>query len=215
MFEYWESRFSNEGAMWKFEPADSAIAAVGMFRQEGIRKILIPGFGYGRNGKLFIDNGFDVTGIEISGSAIALARSSGISCPIHHGSAAEMPFDNDIYDGIYCYALVHLLNKPDRKTFLKACFTQLKPGGIMIFVVASKKAGLYGHGRCISKDRFEIARGLKAFFYDSESATREFSKFGTVEYKNIEEPVKFIEGEEPVKLIQVTCRKDMIYSGIL
>jgi SAM-dependent methyltransferase len=207
MSEYWESRFKNEGAMWKFDPADSALNAVELFKNEKINKILIPGFGYGRNARLFIDSGFEVTGIEISDSAIKLARVAGITCTLYHGSVTSMPFDDQLYEGIYCYALIHLLNKEERRTFLKSCFNQLKPEGIMVFIVASKNNGLYGKGRYISKDRYEIAKGLKAYFYDSDSVITEFSGFGLDAYEDIEEPVKFVEGEEPVKLISVTCKK--------
>ena len=83
MTGYWESRFKNEGAMWKFEPSDSAIYTLELFKNEQINDILIPGFGYGRNAKLFVDNGFKVSGIEISASAIELARINGIKCKIH------------------------------------------------------------------------------------------------------------------------------------
>ena len=70
----------------------------------------------------------------------------------------------------------------------------------MIFTAASKNTGVYGHGRYISKDRYEIARGLKAYFYDDETILKEFSDFGMVNCSDFEEPVKFMEGEEPVKL---------------
>jgi SAM-dependent methyltransferase len=209
MTEYWESRFKNEGAMWKSEPSDSAFYAIDLFKKKNINKILIPGFGYGRNASLFIFNGFDVTGIEISESAIKLARDSGIKCIIHHGSVTSMPFDDALYDGIFCYALVHLLNQTERRNFIKACFNQLKKGGTMIFTLASKQTGLYGHGKLLSKDRYEISKGLKAFFYDSASVLKEFSDFGMVESRDIEEPVKFMEGEEPVKLILVICKKQI------
>jgi len=63
MFDYWESRFKNEGAMWKFEPSDSAIKALELFKYWKLIDILIPGFGYGRNAGLFLENGFKVTGI--------------------------------------------------------------------------------------------------------------------------------------------------------
>jgi len=207
MTEYWESRFKNEGAMWKSEPSDSAICTLEYFKKENITKILIPGFGYGRNGRIFIENGFNVTGIEISGSAIDIARESGIECVIHHGSVTSMPFDNEQYEGIFCYALIHLLNKNERQLFLKSCFDQLKRGGVMIFTTTSKNTGLYGHGRKISNDRFEIVKGLKAYFYDADSIIKEFSDFGLVEYIDIEEPVKFMTGEEPVRLKYVICRK--------
>jgi SAM-dependent methyltransferase len=210
MNEYWESRFRYEGAMWKFEPSDSAIYALNLFKTEKIKEILIPGFGYGRNALLFIDNGLIVTGIEISGSAIELARSNGISCTIHHGSVTSMPFDNKQYEGIFCYALLHLLTKSERRFFLKSCFCQLKPGGLMLFTLASRQTSLFGCGKKIAKDRYEIAKGLKVYFYDSDSVIKEFSEFGFIEQKDIEEPVKFMDGEEPVKLKLVICRKTAV-----
>jgi SAM-dependent methyltransferase len=207
MTEYWESRFRNEGAMWNFEPADSAISTLELFKSIRINNILIPGIGYGRNAKLFIDNGFNVKGIEISKSAIELARLNGINCIIHYGSVMSMPFDNEKYEGIFCYALIHLLNRRERRNFLKSCYNQLNERGLMIFVVASKENSLFGNGKYISKDRYEIAKGLKVFFYDSDSVLKEFSDFGIIDCKDIEEPVKFIEGAEPAKLKILICRK--------
>ena len=58
MTEYWESKYSNEGALWKFEPADSALIAAEMFRSENLQRLLIPGVGYGRNAKFFLDRHF-------------------------------------------------------------------------------------------------------------------------------------------------------------
>jgi SAM-dependent methyltransferase len=207
MMEYWELRFKNEGAMWKTEPADSAIVAMDLFKSDGINKILIPGFGYGRNARLFCENGFNVTGIEISGSAIELAKATGLNCIIHHGSVTSMPFDDRQYGGVFCYALIHLLNKTERRAFLKSCICQLKKGGLMIFIVTSKQTDLYGKGKFLSKDRFEIEKGLKVFFYDSESITKEFADFGMIECRDIEEPVKFMEGQDPLRLKLVICKK--------
>jgi len=47
---------------------------------------LIPGIGYGRNAKFFIDNGINITGIEISKTAIDLARQNGLNISIFHGN---------------------------------------------------------------------------------------------------------------------------------
>jgi SAM-dependent methyltransferase len=215
MTEYWESRFKNEGAMWKFEPADSAMYAVGLFKSNRISNILIPGIGYGRNAKLFIDNGFSVIGVEISKSAIELARSYGINSKIHHGSVMSMPFDNEKYEGIFCYAVIHLLNKRERRNFLKSCYNQLNENGLMIFVLASKDNSLFGNGKYISKDRYAIAKGLNVFFYDSDSVLKEFSDFGIIDCKDFEEPVKFMEGEAPVKLKLVICRKPELKKKVL
>lgn len=209
MDSYWEQRFSLEGAMWKFEPADSAEFALELFRSEGINRILIPGFGYGRNAEIFIRNGIDVTGIEISASAISLARNRGLTCTIHHGSVTEMPFDGRIFDGIFCYALIHLLGAPERKKFLASCYNQLAGNGIMVFIVTSKESPLYGKGRYLSKDRYEPARGLKVFFYDQDSLEKEFSDYGFFSCEPVYEPVKFMEGEEPISLLRAVCRKKL------
>jgi SAM-dependent methyltransferase len=207
MPEYWESRFKNEGAMWNFESSNSASFALDLFKSNGIKNILIPGFGYGRNAKLFYDKGFKVTGIEISLSAIDLAKDNGLNCRVHHGSVTAMPFDNDKYEGIFCYALIHLLNSTERKIFLKHCFDQLNQDGIMIFVTTSKELSNYGNGRYLSKDRFEISKGLKVFFYDDKSIEKEFSSFGLINYSNILEPIKYMKGQEPIKLKLVVCKK--------
>jgi hypothetical protein len=207
MGEYWESKFKTEGPMWDFLPADSAIRTLEIFRSNNLKEILIPGFGYGRNGKLFIENDFDVTGIEIAKSAIDIARANNINCTIYHGSVTSMPFDNKIFDGIYCYALIHLLNKKERKTFLNSCFNQLNNNCLMVFVVASTKTSMFGMGKKLSKNRFKISAGLNVFFYDSLSINREFSPYGLLEFEDIEEPVKFMTDQPPVKLISVTCKK--------
>ncbi len=204
---YWESKFRNRGAIWGLEPSDSAITALGIFRRNGVNKILIPGFGYGRNARPFLDSGFDITGIEISESAISTSRENNIACTIHNGPVSRMPFDDEIYDAVFCYALIHVLNRPERRYFLKACFKQLKDDGLMIFTVTSKQMDSFGRGRQISRDRFEIDKGLKVFFYDRDSIVAEFSPFGLVEFREIDEPVKFMEGVDPLRLYLVICRK--------
>lgn len=204
---YWESKFKNTGTQWGFEPSASAMLALDIFKNNQLNNILIPGIGYGRNARLFLESGFMVTGIEISESAINAARANIIDCTIHHGSVTSMPFDKKVYDAVFCYALIHLLNRPERKGFLKSCLNQLKDNGLMIFVVTSKQTDMFEKGNYLSKDRFEIEPGLKVFFYDSESIEREFSPYGLLEYRMIDEPVIFIKGVEPLKLYFVVCRK--------
>jgi SAM-dependent methyltransferase len=207
MSEFWEEKYKSIGTLWAFEPADSAIKARDLFAENDIRKILIPGVGYGRNARVFVESGFEVTGIEISKTAIQLARENGLEFPVHRGSVSRMPFDHTVYDGIFCYALIHLLNQNDRRKLLENCYIQLRQGGIMVFVVVSKQNKMYGNGRLVSIDRYLIDKGLTVFFYDSASVEKEFGKFGRMEYSEIIEPVKHLENEEPMKFFQVVCRK--------
>lgn len=209
MSEFWEDMFQKIGSAWSFEPTGSAVQVSELFASENFGKVLIPGVGFGRNAKPFVEKGMDVTGIEISETAIRLARENGLHFPIHHGSVAEMPFDESVYDGIYCYALIHLLGRNERRKFLKNCFDQLREGGLMVFITVSKGySKLYENGKRISKDRFRMQNGLEVFFYDSETIVKEFGRFGLVEFTEIDEPVKHMPKEEPMKFWMVICRKN-------
>ena len=206
--EFWESNFREKQTMWGFEAADSTYMALDLFRKNGLKKILIPGFGYGRNAKLFFDNGMDVTGIEISGTAIELAKKHfGETAKLYHGSVNDMPFDNELYDGIFCYALIHLLNIRERKKLIADCFRQLKPGGYMVFSTIFKEDALYGKGKQLSKDRFERIKGVKLFFYDEDSIKREFDCYGLTGIQGIDEPVRDGKSRPPMKFTVIICKK--------
>ncbi len=192
MTEFWEGSFIDKKEMWGFEPAKSALLTKDFFIENAIKNILIPGIGYGRNAQIFRDSGISVTGIEISKTAIEMAhRHYGTNLTIHHGSVVNMPFDDKLYDGIFCYALLHLLDNNERAKLIIDCYNQLDEKGFMIFAVVSKKAHIYGQGKLISKDRFEIFSGIKMFFYDRESIIREFEKAGLFEITEVDDVYPF------------------------
>ena len=193
---------------WGVEPSDSAILIKDFLLGKKAKEILIPGIGYGRNAKIFSENGFNVTGIEISKTAIDLAKcKNGLEIKIHHGSVTDMPFDTKNYDSIFCYALIHLFNKREREKLINDCFNQLKPNGYMFFTVVSKSASMYGNGKRLGKDRFEIMKGLNVFFYDTDSVIREFENYGLLELSEIDEPIKHMENEPPLKCLLIKCQK--------
>lgn len=72
--EFWEKNFVEKQEMWGFESSGSAVLTNDFFLQKSVKNILIPGIGYARNAQIFRDNGMVVTGIEISQTAIEMAR---------------------------------------------------------------------------------------------------------------------------------------------
>ncbi len=209
MTEFWEESFKDKKEMWGFEPAYSAITILEFFKNKGLSKVLIPGFGYGRNAKIFIDQGFDVTGIEISETAINLAKKNyGNELKIHQGSVYNMPFDQESYDGIYCYALIHLLSESERKKLINDCYNQLNPNGYLVFISISKLDTRYGKGKEISKDTFKTEHGVNLFFYDSDSVKKEFENFGLIESEEISEPAMNDGKKASQRFIQIICRKE-------
>jgi hypothetical protein len=197
--EFWESAFQKNQEMWGHAPSKSALWANDFFVRHSIKNILIPGIGYGRNAQLFLDNGMSVTGIEISRTAIDMAiEHYGASMMIHHGSVTNMPFDDQQYDGIFCYALIHLLDTAERTKLIRDCSNQLSETGYMVFTVISKDAATYGQGKLIGKDRYEQFGGARLFFYDTESIHAEFDEAGLIDITPIDETYPFF---------LIVCRK--------
>lgn len=189
MTEFWDDAFQDKQLMWGLEPTASASLAADSFARAGVRDVLIPGIGYGRNAKPFLARGMAVTGIEISPTAIAFARTKlGLEFPIHEGSVEQMPFDDRLYDGVFCYGLLYLLDEAGRAKVLRDCFRQLRPGGQLFFTVVSKTAPMYGQGEKLGEDWYQRFPNLKMFFYGPESIRREFGVLGAVEVSEIDEP---------------------------
>ncbi|CAM4220455.1 bifunctional 2-polyprenyl-6-hydroxyphenol methylase/3-demethylubiquinol 3-O-methyltransferase UbiG [Zobellia roscoffensis] len=188
MAEFWEENFSEKQEMWGLEPAKSAELTKNLFVEKNLRNILIPGIGYGRNAKVFRENRIEVTGIEISKTAIDLAQKHyGTEMTFYHGSVTEMPFDNKKYDGIFCYALIHLLDTNERTKLIHNCYNQLADNGQMVFTAITKGAPNFGKGKRIEKDRYEFHKGVKIFYYDKESIASEFGDYGLYEIVEVDE----------------------------
>lgn len=192
MTEFWEEAFKDKQEMWGLNPAKSTVITKDFFVEQKVKSVLIPGIGYGRNAQIFRDNGMTVTGIEISETAIELGKKHfGNEMKIYHGSVTEMPFDNNLYDGIFCYGLIYLLDKSERIKLIQDCYNQLTENGFMVFTAITKQAVTYGQGTNIGKDRFEMFGGVKIFFYDSETITEEFGKSGLIEITEVTENYPF------------------------
>ncbi|RKR15371.1 methyltransferase family protein [Maribacter vaceletii] len=195
MTEFWEENFNKKKEMWGLDASRSTIMAKDFLLKNSAKNILIPGIGYGRNAQVFKENGFDVTGIEISKTAINLAHKNyGENFTIYHGSVTQMPFEDKKYNGIFCYALIHLLNKKDRKQLIHNCYNQLTKNGYMIFTAITKNAINFGKGKAFEKDQYEFNKGVKIFYYDIEAVKAEFNAYGLFEINEVEEnqPMYFI-----------------------
>ncbi len=192
MAEFWERAFGQMQTMWGTAPTVSAAQAAEVFAQAGATDVLIPGIGYGRNAGVFLARGMSVTGIEISETAIGLARTrQGLPAeqvPIHHGSVTDMPFDTRRYGGIYCHGLLYLLDAEGRAKLLRDCAAQLAPGGHMVFTLIAKEAPMYGQGPRLGEDWYERLPGLPMYFYDEASVQRDFGAVGLVETRRQDEP---------------------------
>ncbi|HEY8889493.1 MAG TPA: ice-binding family protein [Clostridium sp.] len=82
------------------------------------------------------------------------------------------------------------------------------PNGVFVSTI-SKENPMFGKGKQLGKDYFEIMEGVKMFFYDSDSIKQEFGKYGLIEFSEIDEPHKNKENKPPFKFIMVKCQKEL------
>jgi SAM-dependent methyltransferase len=174
MKEYWNSRFSKEEKIWGVLPSKTAYIALKLFQKNNIKKVLIPGIGYGRNSKLFSDNDFQVVGIEISEIAYEMAKLFDPKSKIILGSILDMPLNDELFDAIYCYNTLHLFLKRERTFILKNCYESLKKGGFVFFAVFSDKEKSYGEGKKIEENTFESKPGRPVHYFSKNDLIHHF-----------------------------------------
>ncbi|MFX1276090.1 MAG: methyltransferase domain-containing protein [Promethearchaeota archaeon] len=177
MMEYWNKRFLLEGKIWGQEPSKSAFLALKLFKENNIRSILIPGAGYGRNSKLFSDNKFKVTGIEFSKNAYELSKEYDLNTQFINGNVLDMPLNEEKYDAIYCFNVLHLFLQKNRELFLKKCFYKLKKKGFIFFVVMSEKEKSFGKGKKIEPNTFESKPGRPVHYFTKKDLNEHFKNF--------------------------------------
>ncbi len=185
--EYWNNRYLDKGKIWGNKPSQTAIYALNLFKKYNIKKILIPGSGYGRHTKFFSKTNYEVTGIEISDTALKIAKKFDTKSKLFLGSVLNMPFNNEIYDGIFCYNVLHLLFKNERVLFIEKCYSQLRENGLAFFTVFSEQEDSFGKGTKVEENTFESKPYRPTHYFTEPDLLKHFNSFSVIETDIIEE----------------------------
>ncbi|MFX0070699.1 MAG: class I SAM-dependent methyltransferase [Candidatus Hermodarchaeota archaeon] len=178
---YWNNRFIKETKIWGVSPSSTALHALALFQKYKVKKVLIPGSGYGRNSKLFSNHNFSVDGIEISEIAINIAKMHDEKSRFYHGNILNMPFNEVLYDAIYCYNTLHLFLENNRFKIIDKCYKQLKNNGVLFIVVFSDKESSYGNGKEIEENTFETKPGRPVHYFSESDLINHFNMFKILE----------------------------------
>jgi len=204
---YWDNRSQNEGYVWGTSPSQTAGYAAGVFHKNGVKKVLVPGSGYGRNTKVLSESGFDVTGVEVSEVACEMAREYDPQTRTYNGSALDMSFDDSRYDAVYCYNVMHLFREKERKQCLQACADKVKGNGLLFFTVFSDREPSFGKGQEVEKNTFESRPGRPAHYFTEAELRDYFEGFEIIESGVTEDPENHSEGPHIHVLLYILARK--------
>jgi len=104
------------------------------------KQVLDVGCGAGTDLVHFARGGAIVTGVDISSSAIELARQNfaqqGLRADLREADGERLPFDRDTFDLVYAHGVVQYT--PDAPALVDECRRVLKPGGRAIFQVYNR-----------------------------------------------------------------------------
>jgi len=92
-----------------------------------------------------------------------------------------MPFNDELYDAIYCYNTLHLFLRGERIKILKKCYNQLKANGFVFFVVFSDKEKSFGKGKEIEDNTYESKPGRPTHYFTDEDIIEHFKDFLIIE----------------------------------
>jgi SAM-dependent methyltransferase len=204
---YWDKRFQNEGHVWGTEPSPTAQYAAEIFCKNGVKKILVPGSGYGRNTRIFSSEGFDVTGVEISDVACDMAREFDPQTITHNGSVLDMPLADAQFDAVYCYNVMHLFREKERFLCLTECAEKIKENGLLYFTVFSDKEASFGKGQEVEKNTFESRPGRPVHYFTEEELRQYFEDFEIIESGITEDRENHSGGPHTHTLLYILARK--------
>jgi SAM-dependent methyltransferase len=110
----------------------------------GGKRVLDVGCGAGTDLVRFAKGGAIVSGVDISASAIALARQNfsqqGLQADLREADGEHLPYDDGTFDLVFAHGVVQYT--PDSRALVNECRRVLKPGGEAVFQVYNRVSWL-------------------------------------------------------------------------
>ncbi len=209
MQHYWNERFRTQGQIWGTDSSPTALAAAALFRQEGVRRVLVPGAGYGRNTKA-LSGEFQTEALELSPEAVELGRRWDPQTTFHIGSVLEPGAIKSRIDGIFAYDVLHLFLEEDRRRFIANLLEWLEPGGLVYATCFSNEDSHCGTGSSLEPGTYEYMPGKSAHFFSEKDLLEHFRSFTVLSTGHIDETLRYGDGgTKEYKLRTIAARKPL------
>lgn len=162
-------------------------------------KILDLGCGPGHHSDFFVENGFDVVGIDLSSEMIAIARNEVPQANFEIMDLLNIEFDPNSFDGVWASASLLHVQKSQIKKVLVSIKKILKPNGVFYLSLKS------GDGEAvINDDRYGGVTKFYSFYNQDEviSLLNEVD-FGDIEFNLVDKRQNY----DTNPWIHVFCKK--------
>ncbi|MBC8495685.1 methyltransferase domain-containing protein [archaeon] len=174
----WKSmnnKFSNDDHYTSKNPSPVVKEYIKYLKDHKINgNVLDIGCGNGRNSVLFAKNGFTVHGIDVSESAIKIAKKNAkdndVKISNQVGSVFRLPYNSNFFDALLDSGCIHHLRKSEWKKYLSSILRVLKTDGHFLLYCFSNNYGYIPGISPKSKNRNWTLRNghYNHFFTDKE-----------------------------------------------
>lgn len=155
------------------------------------RRVLEVGCGAGTDLVRFAKGGAIVSGIDLSPSAVALARQNfeqhGLPADLREADGERLPFGDNSFDVVYAHGVVQYTSRP--QALVDECRRVLKPGGEAVFQVYNRISWLNA-----------LSKVMKVPLEHDDAPV--LLKYSTAEFRNLLKEfrdVRIVEERFPVK----------------
>lgn len=170
----WDLAHKNVGGQWSPSEGIVKFCARHIKRRMGIEKyqsknnyskVLDLGCGNGRHLIFFAEQGFDVTGIDISREAIEIAgawiNKKGLNAELIVGDVKSLPFDENSFDLIISYGVLDHIPFSDAVVAIDEIKRVLSNNGMLFLTLRSTTDSEFGRGEKVGKNTYVLEKGYE------------------------------------------------------
>ena len=194
----WDERWrsSEQRAAW-VEPEPLVRSVVPLLRQRGFSHVLDLGCGIGRHAQFLASEGFECIGVDASETGLAHARQqaerAGLTLDYRVGSFYELPFLQDqSFELVVAWNVLYHGDGHIARIATREMRRILRPRGLVVGTMLSKRNVGFGRGREVSQDTFVVDddpydKAHPHFYCDARTLLDLFSGFEVLELHDREQ----------------------------
>ena len=149
---------------------------IDIFRQNGVRSVCDAGCGYGAYALALASNGFSVTALDVSETAVEIAGRvlDRYGCPLagrRTGSVLDTGYPDETFDGVICFSVLDHLTVPEAKKALRELTRVTVPGGLLLLAFDAPEEDDLAREHVVLPDgSLQYANGMVFHPYDALAA---------------------------------------------
>lgn len=157
----WEKRWTDQVIRddW-LTPEPLVVDSLAFMKQRDVRTVLDIGCGVGRHSLYLAEHGFEVTGLDLSTSGLDVARQAasgaGVVIDYRTGDFTDLPVSNGSVDLALVWNVIYHGDESVVRKAISEITRVLRPGGLLLGTMISKRNSLYGDGKEIRPNTFVV-----------------------------------------------------------